>query len=118
MTQDLVIYLIFIAYAVGMLSFHGIDSGWWQLLAAMGVGGAVASAIGERLARLVNNVLSFSRLEQGRKTANPEELDAVRSLHEVLEGQRERLDAAGMEEVNSALRRMERFWGDQIRYIY
>lgn len=28
------------------------------------------------------------------------------------------LDAAGMEEVNSALRRMERFWGDQIRYIY
>ena len=28
------------------------------------------------------------------------------------------LDAAGMEEVNSALRRMERFWTDQIRYIY
>jgi branched-chain amino acid transport system permease protein len=34
------------AYAVGMLSFHGIDSGWWQLLAAMGVGGAVALAVG------------------------------------------------------------------------
>ena len=28
------------------------------------------------------------------------------------------MDASGMEEVNSALRRMERFWGDQIRYIY
>jgi DNA-binding MarR family transcriptional regulator len=25
---------------------------------------------------------------------------------------------AGMEEVNQVLRRMERYWGDQIRYIY
>ena len=28
------------------------------------------------------------------------------------------LDPAGMEEVNAALRRLERFWSDQIRYIY
>ena len=28
------------------------------------------------------------------------------------------LDMNGMEEINSALRRMERYWGDQIRYIY
>lgn len=34
------------AYAVGMLSFHGIDNGWWQLLAALGVGGAVALLVG------------------------------------------------------------------------
>jgi branched-chain amino acid transport system permease protein len=34
------------AYAVGILSFHGIDSGWWQLLAALGVGSAVALAVG------------------------------------------------------------------------
>jgi branched-chain amino acid transport system permease protein len=34
------------AYAVGILSFHGIDSGWWQLLAALGVGALVALGVG------------------------------------------------------------------------
>ncbi|MFN3723770.1 MAG: MarR family winged helix-turn-helix transcriptional regulator [Paracoccaceae bacterium] len=28
------------------------------------------------------------------------------------------IDAAGMEEVNHSLKRLERFWTDQIRYIY
>lgn len=28
------------------------------------------------------------------------------------------IDAAGIEDINSALRRMERFWTEQIRYIY
>ena len=28
------------------------------------------------------------------------------------------VDAAGMEEVNQTLKRMERYWTDQIRYIY
>lgn len=28
------------------------------------------------------------------------------------------IDSAGMEDINLALRRMERFWTDQIRYIY
>lgn len=28
------------------------------------------------------------------------------------------LDAQGIEEINSSLRRMERYWTDQIRYIY
>ncbi|KMW56311.1 Transcriptional regulator, MarR family [Candidatus Rhodobacter oscarellae] len=28
------------------------------------------------------------------------------------------LDLNGMEEINTALRRMERYWSDQIRYIY
>ncbi len=34
------------AYAVGILSFHGIDSGWLQLAAALAVGSAVALAVG------------------------------------------------------------------------
>ena len=28
------------------------------------------------------------------------------------------LDKGGIEEINTALRRVERYWGDQIRYIY
>jgi len=28
------------------------------------------------------------------------------------------VDASGMDDINTALRRMERFWTDQIRYIY
>ena len=28
------------------------------------------------------------------------------------------IDASGMDEINTALRRMERFWTEQIRYIY
>jgi DNA-binding MarR family transcriptional regulator len=28
------------------------------------------------------------------------------------------IDATGMDDINTALRRMERFWADQIRYIY
>jgi branched-chain amino acid transport system permease protein len=34
------------AYAVGILSFHGVDSGFVQLLAALGVGTMVALAVG------------------------------------------------------------------------
>jgi branched-chain amino acid transport system permease protein len=34
------------AYAVGILSFHGVDNGFVQLLAALGVGGLVALAVG------------------------------------------------------------------------
>ncbi|MGL6110322.1 MAG: branched-chain amino acid ABC transporter permease [Rubrivivax sp.] len=34
------------AYAVGILSFHGVDSGGWQLLAALGIGAVVALAVG------------------------------------------------------------------------
>lgn len=28
------------------------------------------------------------------------------------------IDASGMEEINQSLKRMERFWTEQIRYIY
>jgi len=34
------------AYAVGILSFHGVDNGFVQLLAALGVGGLVALGVG------------------------------------------------------------------------
>lgn len=45
-------------------------------------------------------------------------LDDLFERHSVLIEKRTLLDASGLEEVNSALRRMERFWTDQIRYIY
>ena len=32
--------------------------------------------------------------------------------------QRRMIDASGMDEINTSLRRMERFWTEQIRYIY
>lgn len=34
------------AYAVGILSFHGVDNGWLQLAAALGVGALVALGVG------------------------------------------------------------------------
>lgn len=34
------------AYAVGMLSFHGVGNGWLQVAAALGAGGVVALAVG------------------------------------------------------------------------
>jgi signal transduction histidine kinase len=51
----------------------------------------------QRLTRLVNNVLDFSRLEQGRKKYHPEELDLVELLHDVTNAQALRLSEAGME---------------------
>lgn len=50
----------------------------------------------QRLTRLVNNVLDFSRLEQGRKRYRLETLDAAAILRELLEAQQMRLDTAGM----------------------
>jgi len=50
-----------------------------------------------RLTRLVNNVLDFSRLEQGRKTYNRRRLDIGRYLAETIELHRVRLRAAAME---------------------
>lgn len=40
------------AYGVGMLEFHGVTNGWLQLLAALGVGGLFALAIGAVVVRL------------------------------------------------------------------
>jgi len=50
----------------------------------------------QRLTRLVNNVLDFSRLEQGRKTYRLEQLDVSEAVRTALENQQERLRQAGM----------------------
>ncbi len=50
----------------------------------------------QRLARLVNNALDFSRLEQGRKTFAREEVDLKAELVRVLDTQGPRLEEAGM----------------------
>jgi signal transduction histidine kinase len=55
----------------------------------------------QRLTRLVNNVLDFSRLEQGRKNYHPTRLDLGESLAEILEGQTGRLQEAGLEVVTA-----------------
>lgn len=55
----------------------------------------------QRLTRLVNNVLDFSRLEQGRKEFAREPLDLAELLHRQLDSQLLRLEEAGMQLVRS-----------------
>ncbi|MFA6287377.1 MAG: HAMP domain-containing sensor histidine kinase [Opitutaceae bacterium] len=50
----------------------------------------------QRLSRLVNNVLDFSRLEQGRKRFDRVELDLTTTLAHVLDVQKPRLAEAGL----------------------
>ena len=50
----------------------------------------------QRLTRLVNNVLDFSRLEQGRKQYHTKELELSGYLRYILEMQRLRVQEAGM----------------------
>lgn len=62
-------------------------------------GGEYLRTIGretQRLARLVNNALDFSRLEQGRKTFRCEEVDLKTELTRVLDTQTPRLEEAGI----------------------
>lgn len=56
----------------------------------------VIVAESQRLTRLVNNVLDFSRLEQGKKTYSVERLDLVSELRHVVGMQAVRLQEAGM----------------------
>jgi signal transduction histidine kinase len=51
----------------------------------------------QRLTRLVNNVLHFSRLEQERKKYHIDEIDVVKFLLEILEAHRLRFREAGLE---------------------
>lgn len=51
----------------------------------------------QRLTRLVNNVLSFSRLEQGKKRFAREPIDLVMVLHDLLDSQVNRIDDSGMQ---------------------
>ena len=48
----------------------------------------------QRLTRLVNNVLDFSRLEQGRKEFAKEDIDLAALLHQLLDSQMMRIDEA------------------------
>jgi signal transduction histidine kinase len=57
----------------------------------------VIVAESQRLTRLVNNVLDFSRLEQRRKKYHLEVLDVVKFLYEILEAHKLRLRKAGLE---------------------
>ena len=50
----------------------------------------------QRLTRLVNNVLDFSRLEQGRKEYATETIDLSELLHNLLDSQALRIDESGM----------------------
>ncbi|MFH0823514.1 MAG: HAMP domain-containing sensor histidine kinase, partial [Pseudomonadota bacterium] len=56
----------------------------------------VIAAESRRLTRLVNNVLDFSRLEQGRKTYRLQDLDAAGCVREVVEAHRLRVQETGM----------------------
>lgn len=51
----------------------------------------------QRLTRLVNNVLDFGRLEQGRKKYQAERLDLAAVAREVLDSQADRLREAGLQ---------------------
>ena len=57
----------------------------------------LSTIIGEsqRLTRLVNNVLDFSRMERGEKNYNLEELDLSRTLKDILDAQYPRLVGEG-----------------------
>lgn len=50
----------------------------------------------QRLTRLVNNVLDFSRLEQRRRAYRPEPFDLCEAVGEAVEAQRARLQEAGL----------------------
>ncbi|HRX02414.1 MAG TPA: histidine kinase dimerization/phospho-acceptor domain-containing protein, partial [Anaerolineae bacterium] len=50
----------------------------------------------QRLTRLVNNVLDFSRLEQGRKTYRPQTVDAGAAVRDMAAAQDERIRQAGL----------------------
>lgn len=87
------------------------------------------SNVSYNLKKLVDlGYMHHQRSELDRRSVRVRLTEKGRRLRAILEGLFDRhcevvehktlLGAAGMEEVNSALRRMERFWGDQIRYIY
>lgn len=56
----------------------------------------VIVAESQRLARLVNNILDFSRLEQGRKTYRTEDLDLGGFVREMMAAHELRINEAGM----------------------
>jgi signal transduction histidine kinase len=59
----------------------------------------IMTAEAERLTRLINNVLDFSRIERGEKRYNMAPCDLVALTRDVVESQRARLEAGGFEVV-------------------
>ncbi len=57
----------------------------------------IMTAEAERLTRLINNVLDFSRIERGEKRYNMTRCDLVALTSDVVESQRARLEAGGFE---------------------
>ncbi len=51
----------------------------------------------QRLTRLVNNILDFSRLEQGRRKLNKRSVDASAELNQLLDYHEPRINGAGLE---------------------
>jgi signal transduction histidine kinase len=51
----------------------------------------------QRLTRLVNNVLDFSRMEQGRKQYHPDNVSLAEVIRSVIDAQRPRLEDAGFQ---------------------
>ncbi len=64
----------------------------------------------QRLTRLVNNVLDFSRIEQDRKNYHPESVDVVDTVNQIIDGQLVRLEEAGLH--------LQKDLGDQPQMIH
>lgn len=87
------------------------------------------SNVSYNLKKLVEmGYMHHQRCEVDRRSVRVRLTEKGRSVRDVVaglfarhaEGLRERgiLGAGGIDEVNESLRRLERFWSDQIRYIY
>ena len=62
----------------------------------------IMTAEAERLTRLINNVLDFSRIERGEKRYNMARCDLVELARRIVENQRARLEAGGFEVIFTA----------------
>jgi len=87
------------------------------------------SNVSYNLKKLVDSgYMHHQRCEIDRRSVRVKLTDKGRKVHDTVSELFERhaegletravLDRNGMEDINSALRRMERYWADQIRYIY
>lgn len=87
------------------------------------------SNVSYNLKKLVETgYMHHQRCEIDRRSVRVRLTDKGREIHTIVgelfarhaEGLKERdiLDAQGIEDINVSLRRVERYWSDQIRYIY
>lgn len=87
------------------------------------------SNVSYNLKKLVDaGYMHHQRCEIDRRSVRVRLTEKGRNVHEIVEELFQRhaeglenravLDINGIEEINTALRRVERYWSDQIRYIY